>query len=138
MNVKGLQRTSPLSSLAGIPFPLFPPLLLLFTTFKRLLLSLSCLPKFGLNLNFWKWYSHLYRIEGIYLEMLTGCRNGWEAQLPRYNKYLPFSGQCGNFMNLPQNVKWENMVTAFLFQNWYVMLSMPWSPPVTFAADRAK
>jgi len=23
------------------------------------------LAKFGLNLNFWKWYSHLYRIEGV-------------------------------------------------------------------------
>lgn len=54
---KGLQQTSPLSSVAGTPFLYFP-----LYSFCLPLLKGSCwvwaaLPKFGLNLNFWKWYS---------------------------------------------------------------------------------
>lgn len=58
---EGLPQTSPSHPLSGTGSLYFPPLLL-FTTSKRLLLSLSCWPAFGLNGNFWKWYFHPYRI----------------------------------------------------------------------------
>lgn len=88
------------------PLPLFRPPLPLFTTFKK---ALAESPALGQNLDwisiFWKWYSHLYRTEGV-REMSCWVTWQWigEHSCLGTMDAFDFQTECGNVRNLLQKV----------------------------------